>query len=60
MRRHPIVGPLELEVQQFSVDTHPDQLLVAYTAEPDTPPHDPLRFLLQWSGKEPTDTGMHR
>lgn len=46
---HPVVGTLTLDVQQFSVDTHPDQLLVAYTAEPDSPSAEALRFLLQWS-----------
>ncbi|GHJ41744.1 helix-turn-helix domain-containing protein [Streptomyces sp. TS71-3] len=47
--RHPVVGTLVLDVQSFSVDTHPDQLLVAYTAEPDSPSQEALRFLLQWS-----------
>ena len=45
--RHPVAGSLVLAVQQFSVETHPDQQLVAFTAEPDS--HDALRFLLQWS-----------
>ncbi|GAA4577801.1 helix-turn-helix transcriptional regulator [Planotetraspora kaengkrachanensis] len=47
--RHPVAGALTLDVQQFSVDTHPDQQLIAYTAEPDSPSHEALRFLLQWS-----------
>ncbi|MFI9756995.1 helix-turn-helix transcriptional regulator [Streptomyces sp. NPDC051963] len=46
---HPVAGTLTLDVQQFSVDTHPDQLLVAYTAPADSPSHDALRFLLQWA-----------
>jgi len=46
---HPIVGALTLEVQQFTVDTHPNQFLVAYTAAPDSPSYEGLRFLLQWS-----------
>jgi transcriptional regulator with XRE-family HTH domain len=49
---HPIVGTLTLEVQQFTVDTHPDQFLVAYTAAPDSPSYDALHFLLQWSPEE--------
>jgi transcriptional regulator with XRE-family HTH domain len=49
---HPVVGSLTLDVQQFTVDTHPDQLLVAYTAEPGSPAHEALRFLLQWSAPE--------
>lgn len=48
--RHPIAGTLTLDVQQFTVDTHPDQLLVAYTAEPDSASFEGLRFLLNWAG----------
>jgi transcriptional regulator with XRE-family HTH domain len=48
--RHPLAGTLTLDVQQFTVDTHPDQLLVAYTAEPGSPSAEALRFLLNWSG----------
>ncbi|MGW1411685.1 helix-turn-helix domain-containing protein [Streptomyces sp. NPDC002403] len=46
---HPVVGRLTLDVQQFTVDTHPDQLLVAYTAPPRSPSHEALRRLLQSS-----------
>ena len=46
---HPVAGALTLDVQQFTVDTHPDQWLVAYTTEPGSPSHEGLRFLLQWS-----------
>ncbi|MGW3289950.1 helix-turn-helix transcriptional regulator [Streptomyces sp. NPDC001002] len=53
--RHPVAGTLTLDVQQFSVDTHPDQQLVAYTAEPGSPSYEALRFLLQWSSAR-TDT----
>lgn len=57
--RHPVVGTLTLDVQRFSVDTHPDQILVAYTAPPDSPSQEALRFLLQWSA-HPTDRdGQH-
>ncbi len=47
--RHPVAGDLNLDVQQFSVDTHPEQMLVAYTAEPGSSSLDGLRFLLQWA-----------
>lgn len=40
---------MTLDVQQFTVDTHPDQLLIAYTAEPDSPSHERLGFLLRWA-----------
>ncbi|MGV9269622.1 helix-turn-helix transcriptional regulator [Kitasatospora sp. NPDC003701] len=45
---HPLAGPLTLDVQQFTVDTRPDQQLIAYTAPPGSPAHERLRFLLQW------------
>ena len=58
---HPVVGPLTLDVQQLSVDTRPDQMLVAYTAAPDSASEEALRFLLQWSaggaGARGGDTG---
>lgn len=46
---HPLAGPLTLDVQQFTVDTRPDQQLIAYTAPPGSPAHEGLRFLLQWA-----------
>ncbi|MFF7924463.1 helix-turn-helix transcriptional regulator [Streptomyces mirabilis] len=46
---HPVAGSITLDVQQFSVDTQPDQQLVAYTAPPDSPSEEALRFLLQWA-----------
>ncbi|MER5529474.1 helix-turn-helix transcriptional regulator [Streptomyces sp. NPDC002677] len=54
--RHPVAGPLTLDVQQFSVDTHPDQQLIAYTAEPDSASYEALRFLLQWSTTQPSQS----
>jgi hypothetical protein len=48
---HPVAGTLTLNVQQLSVDTQPDQLLVAYTATPDSASQEALRFLLQWSAR---------
>ncbi|WP_027931083.1 helix-turn-helix transcriptional regulator [Amycolatopsis thermoflava] len=46
---HPVAGPITLDVQQFSVDTQPDQQLVAYTAEPGSPSQEALDFLLAMS-----------
>ncbi|MDX3849709.1 helix-turn-helix transcriptional regulator [Streptomyces sp. AK02-01A] len=48
---HPVIGTVTLDVQQFSVDTQPDQQLVAYTAPPDSPSQEALRFLFQWSAQ---------
>ncbi|AYG77922.1 hypothetical protein DWB77_00029 [Streptomyces hundungensis] len=57
--RHPVVGTVTLDVQQFSVDTQPDQQLVAYTAPPDSPSEEALRFLLQWSATPTTGPDDH-
>jgi len=54
---HPVAGELTLDVQQFTVDTHPEQFLVAYTAPPDSPSQEALRFLLQWAGLTSTQAG---
>ncbi|MFD5463704.1 helix-turn-helix transcriptional regulator [Kitasatospora sp. NPDC127059] len=59
--RHPLAGALTLDVQQFTVDTQPDQQLVAYTADPDSPTGEGLRFLLQWAAAGAgTPAGPHR
>ncbi|MGQ4512928.1 MmyB family transcriptional regulator [Streptomyces sp. DW26H14] len=44
----PMAGPMTLDVQQFTVDTHPDQLLAAYTAH-DEAAQEALRFALRWA-----------
>jgi hypothetical protein len=44
---HSTVGAMTLDVQQFTVDTHPDQLLIAYTAEPGTDSAERLSLLLR-------------
>lgn len=46
---HPIGGTMELDVQQFSVDTHPGQKLIVFTAEAGSESEKALQFLLQWS-----------
>lgn len=46
---HPVVGEITLDVQQFTVDTHPEQFLVAYTAPPGSPSDEALGFLLRWA-----------
>jgi hypothetical protein len=45
--RHPVAGAITLDVQQFSVDAHPEQHLVAYTADSGSPSEEALRFLLR-------------
>jgi MmyB-like transcription regulator ligand binding domain len=48
---HPVVGTLTLDVHQLSVGTHPDLLLAAYTAPPDSRSREALRVLLQSSAR---------
>ncbi|WUL19942.1 helix-turn-helix transcriptional regulator [Amycolatopsis sp. NBC_00355] len=48
---HPVAGAVTLDVQQFSVETHPGRRLVAYTAEPGSGSESALRFLLQWAAE---------
>jgi hypothetical protein len=52
--RHPVIGTLTLDVHQLSVGTHPDLLLVAYTAPADSPSREALCVLLQSSARPAT------
>lgn len=51
---HPTAGTLTVDVQQFTVDTHPDQLLVACTAADDAS-REGLRLLLLSAQALPSD-----
>ena len=55
---HPVMGTLTLDVHQLSVGTHPDLLVVAYTAPADSPSHGALPGLLH-SSIAPTDPEDH-
>jgi transcriptional regulator with XRE-family HTH domain len=44
---HPFAGTLTLDVHQLAIGTHPDLLLVAYTAPLGSPAREALRLLLQ-------------
>lgn len=46
---HPLTGPLHLDWQALHLNAHPDQTLVAYTAPPDSPTEQALRFLNAWT-----------
>jgi transcriptional regulator with XRE-family HTH domain len=46
---HPIAGELVLEWDTLTATTDPDQQLVIWTAAPDTPTHEGLRFLASWA-----------
>ncbi|MFB7905785.1 helix-turn-helix domain-containing protein [Kitasatospora sp. NPDC056076] len=45
---HPVVGPLDLAYETLRPADDPDQALITYTADPDTPSDDALRLLLSW------------
>ncbi|WP_157248315.1 helix-turn-helix transcriptional regulator [Nonomuraea typhae] len=47
--RHPVAGELALSFQSFTVAGEPDQVLVAYAAEPGSPSQEALRLLASWS-----------
>ncbi|WP_369184739.1 helix-turn-helix transcriptional regulator [Streptomyces sp. Y1] len=51
---HPVVGDLELAYDTLRAADDPDQALVTYAAEPDTPSHDALRMLIAWAAGAPT------
>jgi hypothetical protein len=46
---HPIAGKLTLDWDTLTASTDPDQQLVVWTAEPNTPSHDGLRLLASWA-----------
>jgi transcriptional regulator with XRE-family HTH domain len=54
--RHPLVGELDLHLDTFVTDD-PDQTLLTYHAEPQSPSADGLRLLANW-GTDATQAGM--
>ncbi|MGW2374112.1 MULTISPECIES: helix-turn-helix domain-containing protein [Kitasatospora] len=46
---HPVVGLLDLAYDTLRPADDPDQALITYTADPDTPSDDALRMLLSWA-----------
>lgn len=49
---HPVAGALTLEWDTLTASTDPDQHLVVWTAEPDSPSHDGLRILASWAADQ--------
>jgi transcriptional regulator with XRE-family HTH domain len=47
--RHPLVGELELAYEALAVTAAHDEIIIVYTAEPDSPTHDALQRLTNWS-----------
>ncbi len=46
---HPVAGELVLDRDTLTCGTDPDQELVVWTAEPNTPSYDGLRVLASWA-----------
>ncbi|HEY6509755.1 MAG TPA: helix-turn-helix transcriptional regulator [Vicinamibacterales bacterium] len=50
--RHHVVGDIELNYQSFEIPGEPGLRLSVFTAEPDTPNQEALRFLASWADAE--------
>ena len=53
---HPVAGALTLDWDTFTCATDPDQQLVFYSAEPDSPSADGLRILASWAATQREST----
>ncbi|MFE7422847.1 helix-turn-helix domain-containing protein [Rhodococcus sp. NPDC057529] len=49
---HPVAGELVLDWDTLTATTDAEQQLVIWTAAPDTPTHEALRFLASWTERE--------
>ena len=47
--RHPVIGEIELNYQSFEMPGEPGLRFNVFTAEPDTPNQEALRFLASWA-----------
>src|SRR4051794_17305161 len=47
--RHPLVGELELAYEALAVTAALDEIIIVYTAEPNSASHDALRRLTNWT-----------
>ncbi|RHW23741.1 XRE family transcriptional regulator [Nocardioides immobilis] len=47
--RHPVVGDLDLPFETFPQGADPSQVMLIYTAEPDSPSQDALNLLASWA-----------
>jgi transcriptional regulator with XRE-family HTH domain len=53
---HPLVGDLTLAYEALELPADPGQMILIYTAEPDSPSHDALNLLSSWtSTPDPAD-----
>ncbi|MFJ9840899.1 helix-turn-helix transcriptional regulator [Kitasatospora sp. NPDC101155] len=52
--RHPLVGELDFGYETLDVNGSPDQVLVVYTAQPDSPTAQKLALLASWTAADAT------
>ena len=50
--RHHVIGEIELNYQSFELPGNPELRLSVFTAEPDTPSQQALRFLASWADSD--------
>ncbi|MFF3562546.1 helix-turn-helix domain-containing protein [Streptomyces sp. NPDC002574] len=51
--RHPVAGAMTLDFQSLVLGDEPDRTVFVYSAQPDTPSYEALRFLATWSSSAP-------
>lgn len=58
--RHPVIGPLELEFNDFTLADDPEVFIVTYTAAPDSASADGLAILDAWAATQEEPWGLSR
>jgi transcriptional regulator with XRE-family HTH domain len=58
--RHHVIGEIELNYQSFELPGEPGLRLSVFTAEPDSPNQQALRFLASWAATTTTQTDIDR
>jgi transcriptional regulator with XRE-family HTH domain len=58
--RHPVVGEIELNYQSFEMPGEPGLRFNVFTAEPETPNQQALRFLASWAGGNAMSAGSDK
>jgi transcriptional regulator with XRE-family HTH domain len=54
--RHGVVGELALDYEGLALPADPGQTLITFTAAPESPSHEALRFLASWAAASRTGT----
>lgn len=57
---HPVVGRIDLGFETLRLPDDPDQALIAYTVDPDSPSANALRLLANWAAQTEVTPGAGR